>query len=120
MRVILDTSFLLDLVKLKLGLSELRKLLGRCDLVIVDRVLEELGLIGSHVGRRGVLARVALALLEREGVKKLKTGKPSDEAILALAKPGDLVATHDKQLRERLKSLGIRTIRVRKGRLYVD
>jgi len=123
-KVLLDTNFLLLPVQFKLDIfTVIPELLNdRVEFYIVDKTLEELRMLSRNKGRDGMAAKVALKLLGKFGVKKLKSkGKKADDAIVDAAKNGYIVATNDVELRRRLERIGITTIFLRgKKRLAVS
>lgn len=108
-RVILDTNFLIDLVRFNIGLEEIGKLLNeRHEILTISSVIGELEKINSKN------AKIALRLIEMEKINVLKTGERSaDRAILNMADRNTIVATNDIELRKKLKKLGIKTIYLR-------
>jgi len=112
MKILLDTNFLIDLVRYKVDIDFVNDIAsGR--LAVVEPVLEELKKIsGSQLKERG-FAEVALILLKKKNVEVLKSKKTNaDEAIFSIATK-NVVATNDIQLRKRLRILGVKTIYLR-------
>jgi len=109
-KVLLDTNFLIDSVRFRIGLEEIGKLVDeQYKILTLDRVMEELKSIGNKN------AKTALKLIEIENIGIVKAkGKNVDKALIDFADKDTIVATNDTKLRERLKSLGIKTIYLRK------
>ena len=113
--IFLDTSFLLDILTLKIDLeSELRRV---CDfdyeLVSYDLILKELE------GKKG--ENIARMLLEKRHIRLLKPAKPTkslDEIFLTL-KEGAVVATNDRELKKGLKSKHIKILSIRQKKYLV-
>jgi len=121
-KVVLDTSFLLDLVKFRVEVDEVFTLLGRCELIVPDAVVEELRKLACSAGQSGRLAKLALHLIERKNMEIVESKERSaDAAILSLIGKNVVVATDDRKLRQKLKSLHQRTIFIRaKKHLAID
>lgn len=126
MLVLLDTSFLLTMLRERMDFGEeIRTTIpGQLRIVTIDLVQFELG----RLARRGSsttsgLAKLALEQLERKRVPVMDTElvvRDTDTAILtaALSQKGPVaVATLDRRLRETLRRSGVSTIypRRRKG-----
>jgi hypothetical protein len=114
-KVLLDTSFLIDLVRFRVGMDEIPALLQEPHKIFsLSATLNELRKIARKGGTDSNLARLALEIVK---LKKVKTiwvkEKNADRALLSLADKNTIVATDDRELRKRLKSLGIKTIYVR-------
>lgn len=109
-RILLDTNFLL--IPGTLGVDIFREIERVADfqyqLCIIDRTLEELGkIIDEQSCSHKAAAKLALKLIESEGLERLKTEtiKNVDELILKTANSQDfVVATQDKELKAKLRS----------------
>jgi rRNA-processing protein FCF1 len=109
MKIVLDTNFLVSLIKFKLGLEEIYNLAGPSEIYTIEAVVKELERIASSGSKDSRNAKVALELIKRD-IKVLKSGKNADDALLALDK-NVTIATNDAELRKKLK--GRRTIYLR-------
>jgi len=115
-KVLLDTSAFLLIINGVDVFSEVEKILGnKPEFITLDAVVNELIKLASRAGsRRGTAARLALSRsLRRVGI--VETGRPEelpDRVIVeyALRNPEVVVVTLDRDLRNRLRSLGIRTL----------
>jgi rRNA-processing protein FCF1 len=109
-RVVLDTNALLMPFETSINLDlELERLLGSCEIFVPGPVIGELKRCGSKHSKG------ALALARKYRVAETK--KQGDEGIIVVAKElGAYVLTNDRELRSRLRSLGIPTIYLRSGR----
>lgn len=125
MLVLLDTSFLLTMLRERIEFyEEIRSTVpGPVRIATVDLVLLELGrLARSNSFRTGGLARLALEELENKKVGVLESkfsSTDADTAILTVAlsqKSPVVVATLDRQLRETLAKNGVSTIYPRRRR----
>jgi len=108
--VILDTNFLVDLFRFKLGFDDIEKVVGkRCRFLVVQQSLRELGRIKDKY------AKVGLGFVDREKIKVIDApGVTADDAIISLvSKESFVVATNDTKLRKKLKSLKARIIYLR-------
>jgi len=109
--ILLDTNFLIDVIRFKIDLDELDKLfLTPFELFTLDSVLRELEKISKTKSQESKYAKVALELLKIKKIKILKVKETADKAILSLANENIVVATNDMELRKKLKVLGTKTI----------
>jgi len=113
MKVLLDTNFLIDLLKFKVSTEEL----SEHELYTISPVVEELKALASKRCKESKYAKLAL-LLTKE-IKVIECKGDADTNLLKLA--GDfVVATNDTALRKKLKERKIKTIYLRgKKRLEV-
>ncbi len=111
-RVILDTNFLLIPGSLGVHIfSELERVAPGYTLFIVDKTMDELRRL------REKSALIALQLIEKEKIGLIQTSREGivDDLIVENAVPGqDMVATQDKELKERLKAKGVDLVVLRK------
>jgi len=125
-KIVADTNFLVDLVRFKVGLSDLDIAIGSAEIVVFDSVIAELKNLARKKTSSGRYAALALQLLEIKKMNVVSKSGRVDDLILDFAKKfseksgkekfskGDLlVATNDGALREKLKGLGIKTIYLR-------
>jgi len=112
-RVLLDTNALLMPFEIKINIDlELKRLLGECEILVPGPVLGELKRSGSKH------AKAALTLARKYPIAE--TSVQGDEGILHLAQELDaLVLTNDKELRSRLRGMGIGTIYLRSSKYLV-
>ena len=114
-RVVLDTNFVVDMFRFKLGFDDVEDALGgNCEFVMIEQSVAELRRL------KNVNAKVGAGFIDSGKIKVAKAGRASeksaDEAIVELAekrKPDVVVATNDKKLRKRIKASGVRTIYLR-------
>ena len=119
--VLLDTSLMLDCVKMKIDVfAELEGLIeGAYEVRVPEGVIRELRAKARARGKRASEARVALALLAKRAVVE-KGGMNVDDWLLLRAKElGADVCTDDAKLRARLRKAGIGVVSVR-GRSRLD
>lgn len=109
---LLDTNFMTMPYQFGVdAVSEVGRLLGACELVTLDRVVEELhGIKDRKAGRFG------LAFVKKFRVRIEKAGaKNTDDALLEHAeKNGEILCTNDAPLRKRALALGIPVMFMRK------
>jgi len=109
--IVLDTNFLIDVIRFKIDLDELDRLfLTPFELFTLDSVIRELEEISKTRSKESKYAKVALELLKIKKIKILKVKETADKAILSLANEDTVVATNDIKLRKKLKASGIKTI----------
>jgi rRNA-processing protein FCF1 len=109
-RVVLDTNALLMPFETSINIDhELGRLLGNCEIFVPGPVIGELKRIKSKH------AKAALTLARKYIIAE--TRKQGDEGIIQVAKElGAYVLTNDKELRSRLRKMGIPTIYLRSGK----
>lgn len=117
-RIILDTNFLLIPVQFKVDIFEEIKRISDFvyQLHIIDRSVEELEkIILTGDTKDKTAAKIALKLIKFKKIDKIKTtgNKNVDELILDLARKDDIVATQDKELKQKLKKRSIPIIILR-------
>jgi len=114
--IILDTSFIIDLIKFKINLEEISSIINEpYRLITVDSVIREL----EKLSKRNKNALAALRFLKKERIEIVSIEASSaDSAILHLANKDIIVATDDRKLRKELRRKRIQTIYVR-GKKYL-
>jgi len=102
MKTILDTDFLINVIKYKIDISEIK------NPSIIDKTLDEIKKTTSN-------GRATLKLIELKKIKIIKTNKDKivDDLILEKATKEDIVATQDKKLKRKLKEKQIKVVTVR-------
>jgi len=123
-RVILDTNFVIDVIRFKIGLGEIEKLVdGKCRLIVPMTVFEELKKISGQKTKDGVFAKIGLMLIKEKNIDIVGVeGKRADEGIAKMASEENaVVATNDIELRKSLRTSGVQTIYLRaKKHLTMD
>jgi len=115
-KVVLDTNMLLVPFQFHVDIfSEIDRLMeGRAEPVLLSPCVEELKALAAGSGRDARAAKAALDMVERLKLNKTKAGGPADDAIVEYAlKEKAAVCTNDKELRDKLRKKGIRTIGLR-------
>ncbi len=117
-RILLDSSFLIDLKSKELLESFLSENFGKVEFYITSSVLDEL----EKMAKTKFKAKRALLLLKSlTDLKIINSNKKADESILEVAKKiGAVVATNDKELRKKLKELGIKTLSTAHGKIKIS
>ena len=115
LRILLDTNFLLDTLRYKLDFSIFEALEESVELFISSETLREIKSMANRKTKEGRLAIVALELVESQKIRIVQSLKKEvDEDLLELAKKeGFIVATNDKDLKEKLKKENVRIICLR-------
>ncbi|MDP2906673.1 MAG: DNA-binding protein [Nanoarchaeota archaeon] len=105
-RVILDTNFLLAIGQFGIDVfSELERI---CDfpykVFVLDKTIGELNKVLTTGGKDKAAAKLALSLV-KEKVEVIKTSDGYvDDILVQLANEDNLVATQDKELKNRIKT----------------
>jgi rRNA-processing protein FCF1 len=114
MKVLLDTNFLIDLLRFKVEMEEIEEALQqKCEFLILSSNIQELEKIARDKSKAGKFAKAALKLLSLKDIKILRTEKNPDDAFLSIANKNTIIATNDSRLRKKIKKLGIKTIYLR-------
>jgi len=123
LEVILDTSFLLELVSKPIKrLDELEVELGKVEFIVLEPTVRELKRMASKPGVKAKKAYAALKYVKNLRVVNLSDKKlKADSAILYYAlKYSAAVATLDQELRSRLREEGVVVITLREDGVWVD
>ena len=117
--VLLDTNFLLAPFQFKIDVYEGIQKFG--EPMTLDSCVRELGRLEKGQTKDSLHAKASLILLKMKKLKIEKSPYSSDTAIVKYAKRHDcVVATNDRKLIKRLKSNGIRIIRLRQKKLLME
>jgi len=109
-KILLDSNFLISLVKFKVDLEEIGKLQHPYELITTNLVWNEL----KNLSKGNKNARIAMKMIEVKNIRIIKSKeKNADEAMIQLADKDTIVATNDIELRKRLKAMKIKTIYLR-------
>ena len=124
-QVILDTNFLLMPGEHGVDIfSEMKRILSEpYELCILDKTEQELKKIVDKERQKksGFNAKLGYIMIKQKGLKTIQSSSPeyADEAIIKYASknPGKtIVATQDKELREKLGKIPVRTVVLRQKR----
>jgi len=121
-KIILDTNFLTIPYQFNIDIFEEidRVVEGDYELTTLDCVVEELKKLEKSRGKDAAAARVALTLIKEKNVKVIKTGEKNvDIKIYRMANKNTIVATNDKELRQRLKNKNVKVLYLRSKKRIV-
>ncbi|MCI4462472.1 MAG: hypothetical protein JHC12_05940 [Thermogladius sp.] len=111
LEVVLDTNFIILLSEYPYLIDELNEVVPfRSVCVLLTAVLEELEAVSKRLGevRRRMLGKILEVLRGRCVVVDAGRSRVVDEAIIDYAREhGAVVATNDRELRRRLREMGI-------------
>jgi rRNA-processing protein FCF1 len=114
MKTLLDTNFLLDIVKFRISLDEL-------NFFTLSSCIDELNTIANSRKKDAVHARIALKMMQKKNIKAIKVKEKGDNAILKYARANNCsVATNDRNLIKHLKKLNIQIIRIRQKKFLMN
>ena len=113
--VVLDTNALLTPYQLGINIEkELNRLLGICRIIVPTSVIKEaekLALLDGSVGRA---AKLGLSIVRKKDYQIIETTYDGDDGVIDVAiKTNAAVVTNDKELKEKVKELGLPVIYVR-------
>jgi len=114
MKVVLDSNFVLVPIQFKVDVfGEIPRLIDeKIEYVVLSPCVDELKALR---GREKIAASTMLEFLKKKGVKTANvSGRPDDAIVEYAAKNGAIVCTNDKELRQRLREKGVKTIFLRK------
>lgn len=108
-KVILDTNFIIYCTENKLDYAaEIDNMMNEgYELVVPSQVVEEIEELGRSAKKFSdrTASFLALKILRSNNVKVIQTSaKYADEAIISMMRIGDIVATLDQELRNKLKN----------------
>ncbi|MEM2873327.1 MAG: hypothetical protein QXD82_04060 [Nitrososphaerales archaeon] len=122
-RVLLDASFILTLASKPLKfIEELEEMLGKVELLVLEDTVKEL----EAISKRPSVKKAKQAKLALDFVMKLKQITYAyegsvDDKILKYAKENEfIVATMDRELRKRLRNMGLSVITLSGNRLMIN
>lgn len=119
--IILDTNFLVDLFRFRLGFDEIIDIVGApCVFLMVHQSVNELKRMKDRY------AKVGLSFIDSSKIKVLSVpGQTADDAIISFLKNNKkdikniFIATNDAKLRKRIHTLGVKVIYLR-ARKYLE
>jgi rRNA-processing protein FCF1 len=127
-QIILDTNFLLIPGSMGIDIfSEIERIISEpYELCVLDKTVEELDKIvqNSPKKKEGFSAKLGIILLKQKNLKTLNSFSEeyADRAIVEYAAKTPekvIVATQDKDLREKLKKIQVRVIQLRQEKYLV-
>lgn len=106
-RIILDTNFLLAVSQFKVDIfSEIERICHfPYELYILDKSIDEINrIINTPKKKDKAAAKLALALI-KDRIKILKSeGNFVDDILVSIADDNTIIATQDKELKQRIKT----------------
>ena len=119
-KVLLDTNFLLTMVRHKIhGFEEIKGKLP-AEFYTLSRVIHEFKSLGNSDKKIKNEVAIVEAVLKSNKVKIIdSTKEDTDSELVELSKQGYVIATNDKLLRRRVKQAGGKTIYIR-SLTYID
>ena len=121
-RIILDTNFLTIPYQFNIDIFEEidRVVEGDYELTTLDCVVEELKKLKKSRGKDAAAAKVALILIKEKNIKVINTGEKNvDIKIYRMADKNTIVATNDRDLRQRLKNKNVKVLYLRSKKRIV-
>ncbi|MCP8308269.1 MAG: 30S processome protein Utp24 [archaeon] len=122
-RVLLDASFILTLASKPSNLiEEMEEMLGKVELLVLEDTIKELEAISKRPSiKRSKQAKLALNFVIRlERIAYAYEGSVDDKILRCAMENRLLVATMDKELRKRLRAMGLSVITLRENRLIIN
>lgn len=113
-KILLDTNFLLTLIRYKIhGFEEIKEKFP-CDFFTLSRVIFELEKLAKEDKKIRNETILVKTILKNNSVKILDSKKEDvDAELVEKSKEGYIIATNDKLLRQKVKNAGGKTIYVR-------
>ncbi len=110
-RILLDSSFLLGITELSIGMEELLSIYPRAELLTTRSVMRELEELAGRKRR----ARVSMEVVRKYGVKVLEgfDGEADEDIVRAAKELGCAVATFDLKLKNELLREGVAVVYLR-------
>jgi len=121
-RVLLDASFVLTLASKPLDLiEELEDILGKVELLVLEDTIKELEAISKRPSIKSKQAKLALDFVTKlERITYDYEGSVDDKILKCAMEKRLLVATMDKELRKRLRTMSLTVITLRQNRLMIN
>ena len=118
-KIVFDTNMLLAITQFKTDVvGQVKELLGQnAKLFVTGNVMKELEVIASERIKQEKDIKIIKEILKKNGVNVVEVAGNTDDGLLELAGRDFLVATNDKALRKRIKSIGRKIIYLRKKKL---
>jgi len=112
-KILLDTNFLLTMVRHKIhGFEELQEK-GKCEFFVLESVIGEMDALGGNDKKIKNEVRLIKEILKNNKVKVLETDVPFVDDDLVARSKDYVVATNDKALRDKIRALGGKTAYIR-------
>jgi len=117
--ILIDTNFLIECAKHRIDIhSELTRILDTTfEVAVLDRTLEELDVVAARGKKEGALAKLARTILLTKHVSiAMTSGGHTDKLLIDRADENHIVATMDRELKQKLKKKGQPVIIIRAER----
>ncbi|MFH1972515.1 MAG: hypothetical protein ABIJ18_03505 [archaeon] len=121
-KIIIDTNILMSVFQLKIDIFEeiFKALDTNFELYILDKQQNELEkLINDSKLSISQPAKFALKILKSKPIKIIKTTENLPVDDLIVEQKGYIVATVDKQLKQRLKKKGIKILTIKQKKYFI-
>lgn len=105
--IIIDTNFLIECALHKIDIQkELTRILDYShEITILDRTMDELEKIALNKTKEGLAAKLAKTILLTKKITVIPTiGGHTDKRLLELADENHIIATMDKELKQKIKA----------------
>ncbi|MEK6959451.1 MAG: PIN domain-containing protein [archaeon] len=115
-KILLDTNFLLTMVRHKIrGFEEIKEKMPGAELYTISGVLGEIKALAGQDKKLAMEAKIVEQLLKAAKVKVLDSvlDRNVDNDMVEKAREGYVIATNDKLLRKRVHDAGGKTIFIR-------
>jgi len=124
MKILLDTNFLLIPAQFKVDIfSEIERIVqDSYKIYILEQTIDELNnIFEKQKGKNKQAAKLALQLIKQKDLNTIKNSQKGivDDIILDIVDNGYIVATQDKELKNKLKDKKIKTITLRAKKYLV-
>ena len=112
-KIVVDTNFILSAMKFRIKMPN--------NVIVPSSVVSELDRISKRKSAAGMRAKIALEIIKKDRLSIARTRGHADKALLTYAAANDCaVATNDKKLIKALKANGIKVIRIRQKKYFVE
>ena len=116
MKIILDTNFLIDCLRFNIDIKT--ELAGN-ELFVSKSILFEIEKIIERKTKESSLAKSVLKFIKENNFKVLESEDEVDESLISYSRQGYVIATHDRELKTRLKKAGAKIMYIRQKRYLV-
>lgn len=118
-KILLDTNFLLTMVRYKIhGIEEIKQKIP-AEFYVLTRVLYEIKGLGKTDKKVKKEAAIVEQVLKNNGVKEVQSYMEDVDSELVKLSNEYVIATNDKPLRKRVKEAGGKTLFIR-SLTYID
>ena len=118
-KILLDTNFLLTMVRYKIHGFEEMKEKGKIEFYTLSSVIGEMDSLGKSDKKIKHETDLVKQILKNNNVKIIEAKMPNVDNEMVEKSKGYVVATNDKALREKIKSFGGKTVYIRSLN-YID